>query len=113
MKNFIIHCNEEQLSLLCSAIELQMRVRIGQGWAIKENICGYGTDDITELCSRVLDDILRPMTINPDGRVKYERRWIDRDIWASLRQALCGGTDETALGEYGLMKVEEVNEQTR
>lgn len=108
MKNYIIHCNEEQLRLLCSAIELQMRVRIGQGWAITENLCGYAIDENRELYNRLLDDILRHMTINDDNTLKRHKDWIERDMWIGIENALGMRTGEIPLSEYGLMKVEEV-----
>ena len=110
MKQYIIHCNEEQLRKLCSAIELQMRVRIGQGFAIVENLCGFAIDENRELYTRLLDDVLKPMTINPDNTLKIPKDWVDRDMWIGICNALGMRTGESSLSKYGLLKVEEVNE---
>lgn len=110
MKEYVIHCNEEQLQLLRSAVELQMRVRIGQGWAITENLLGYSINEMRETLSKLLDDILRPMVFNDDGTYKRGKDWIERDMWIGLENALGMRTDEIGLSEYGLLKVEEVSE---
>ena len=110
MTEYIIRCNEAQLRKLCSAIELQMRVRIGQGFAIVENLCGFAIDENRELYPRLLDDILKPMTMNPDNTLKIPKDWVDRDMWIGICNALGMRTGEIGLSKYGLLKVEEKDE---
>ena len=113
MKQYIIHCNEEQLRLLRSAVELQMRIRIGQGWAITENFIEITDPEyrpVKDSYDDVLDVILRKITFGDDGRLKRQPKWIERDMWIGIENALGMRTGEIGLSEYGLMKVEEVSE---
>lgn len=113
MKNYIIHCNYEQLQLLRSAVELQMRVRIGQGWAITENlseICDKDYRLYKDMYDRILDNILTNIVCDDNHRLKKGKGWIDRDMWIGIENALGMRNGEIALSEYGLMKVEEVSE---
>lgn len=110
MKQYAIYCNEKQLELLRTAVELQMRVRIGQGWAITENLLGYSMNEMRETLNKLLDDILRPMVFNDDGTYKRSKDWIERDMWIGLENALGMRTGEIPLSKYGLLKVEEVKD---
>ena len=119
MKNYIIECNEEQLRLLRSAVELQMRVRIGQGWAITENILSFGDADyrdVKEHYDRILDEVLRNVAYTHPQYGKLREcvsrtREEERDMWVSLENALGMRTGEIALGMYGLMKISEAKEK--
>lgn len=111
MKNYTIHCNGEQLRLLCSAVELQMRIRMGQGWAITENLIEITDPDyrpLKDAYDHMLDAVLRRISINIDGTLKHPNTMIERDMWIGLENALGMRTEEIGLSEYGLMKVEEV-----
>lgn len=115
MKEYTIHCNEEQLRLLCSAVELQMRVRLGQGFALTENLLDITSDrygDKRELLEPILSAILRKMVEKSYGRLYdhiTETRTEERDMWISLEKALGRRDNEIALGKWGLMKIEEGN----
>lgn len=113
MKNYVIHCNEEQLQRIRSALELQMRVRIGQGWAITENITDICDKDYVfykDAYDRILDDILTKIVCDDQHRLKKGKDWTDRDMWIGCENALGIRVGEIALSEYGIMKVEEVSE---
>lgn len=110
MKQYIIHCNEEQLRLMRSALELQMRVRIGQGWAITENLIEIIDPEYRPLKDSyddVLDAILRNIVLD-NGRLKHPQEWKERDMWIGCENALGARTGEIGLSEYGIMKVDEV-----
>lgn len=109
MKEYIIRCNEDQLQLMRSAIELQMRVRIGQGWAITENLLDIIDPEyrpLKENYDSILDSILRKIACNPDGTLRHQQRWVERDMWCGIEDGLGIKTDSFPLSEYGIMKVE-------
>lgn len=111
MKNFVIHCNEEQLNLIRTALELQMRIRIGQGWAITENLMNISDEhyaDYKDAYDDVLNAVIKNMVLNCDGTCKYADRWIDRDMWIATETALKLRDSDVGLSEYGIMKIEEV-----
>ena len=114
-KEFIIHCNEDQLRLLHSAVELQMRVRLGQGFALTENLLSFEDDkygDKKEIYESLLNEILRKMVVKSYCQLAdhlQETRTEERDMWISLEKALGMRENEIALGQWGLMKIEEVN----
>lgn len=113
MKEYVIHCNEEQLQLLRTAVELQMRIRIGQGWAITENLIEITDPEYRPMkddYDDILDAILRKIVIAPDGRLKHQQKWIERDMWVGIENAIGMRKGEIGLSEYGLMKVDEVIE---
>ena len=112
MKNYTIHCNEEQLQLLRTAVELQMRIRIGQGWAITENLIDITDPDyrpLKDAYDHMLDAVLSRISINIDGTLKHPNTMIERDMWIGLENAIGMRTEEIGLSEYGLMKVDEVS----
>ena len=115
MKKYVIECNEQQLRLLRSAVELQMRVRIGQGWAITENVMAIGMPqyaDMKDHFDPVLDAICRIISSKPNKQGEMldcnaETRYIERDMWIGLENALGMRRDNFPLGDYGILKVEE------
>lgn len=109
MKNYIIHCNEEQLQRIRTALELQMRVRIGQGWAITENlmeICDKDYRLYKDMYDRILNDILTNIVCDDNHSLKKGKDWIDRDMWIGCENALGVRAENFPLSEYGIMKVE-------
>ena len=116
VKKYTIECNEEQLRLLRSAVELQMRVRIGQGWAITENVIPLADERYRELKDAydpILDVICRIVSAK-DGFSGYMLELrdenaatmeIERDMWIGLENGLGMRKNEIGLSEYGLLKV--------
>lgn len=116
MKEYTIHCNEEELGLLLTAVELQMRMRLGQGFAVCENLFDrsdtLGCIDMKEAYEPILDLVLRKMTHpNDPTRISehlLETQMVERDMWAALNDTVIGAKEHSmALGKYGLMKIEE------
>ena len=113
MKNYTIHCNEEQLRLLRSAVELQMRVRLGQGFALTENLLDFVDPiymDKKTFLQPLLDIILRKMVEDSPGVLTehvQETGREERDMWVSLEKALGMRDGDISLGEWGMMKIEE------
>lgn len=116
MKEYTIRCNEEQLHLLRSAVELQMRVRIGQGFALSENLMSIDNDSYgykQELYEPLLNEILRKMTEKSyctlaDHIAKTRNE--ERDMWISIENALGVRNEHISIGKWGFMKIDEVTE---
>lgn len=112
MDNYIIHCNEKQLRLLESAVELQMRVRFGQGFGIIDNLSDFSAPkryEFGEFYEPILDAILAKIIMNDKNRIRNEisnTRMIERDMWKSLVNTRYDENDDISLGEYGFMKIE-------
>ena len=111
MKTYTIKVNEDQLRLMCSALELQMRVRIGQGFAITENVTTFKFPDDVDLqnTEKELTRIIKPLVIMPGQHDQFPHlartRWIERDMWKSCEHAL-GMTDaDIGLSIYGFPEV--------
>lgn len=115
MKEYVIHCNEEQLRLLKSAVELQMRTRIGQGFAIIENLC-YGDADFRdkfEAYDSILNEVLNKIVVIDYCHTRKSldnTHMTERDMWIGLENALGFRIGETGLSDYGLLKVDKVRE---
>lgn len=112
MKEYTIRCNREQLELLRSAVELQMRVRAGQGWAITENLRDIAGDRYTECkdaYDKLLDVILQKIVFSGEY-YRNPLNWIERDMWIGIENGLGVRDDVSELSAYGLMRVEEVSE---
>lgn len=119
MEKYMIVCNKHQLELLANAVELQMRGRIGQGWAITENIIPFRSKDYRELkdvYDPILDVIVRrvasvdhyhPYELRPENA---NTRDIERDMWISLENALGKRDEELSLGEYGFMEIKKIKD---
>lgn len=122
MQMYTIRCNEEQLRIIRDAVELQMRIHTGQGWAITENLTNNGWQKnqdkgiIKELYDSVLTEMLKSMFIFSEPTVEY--RETERDIWAMMSNALLTGNAKYSsmqLGQYKppvIKKVEEHDSDT-
>lgn len=117
MKKYQIEVNEHQLRLLHSAVELQLRVRLGQGWAITENILPLTASDyrtIKDAYDPVLDALMRCIALEPYTHTTRECNAAtsqeERDMWVSFEQALGMRKSEVSLGNYGFLNIKEITD---
>lgn len=114
MKTYTITCSEEQMRLLRSAVELQMRIRFGQGWAITDNLMPITRNDyrtVKDLYDPVLNQMLEQIVMQ-DGyrnRIRPEladNRSTERDMWIALECGLNLRNDPVYLSDIPPLKVE-------
>lgn len=118
MKKYQIEVNERQLSLLHSAVELQLRVRFGQGWAIIENILPITASDyrtIKDAYDPVLDTLMRRIAIDPYTQTMRACNAVtsqeERDMWVSFEQAIgYRQSGEVPLSKYGFLNIKEITD---